>query len=129
MILLLDMLITLNCISRGFLFNSLLNLASLRHINFQLEFRPNILSQLKEGHNKFSTGFIDFTSNETLYCFNCFPSRICAVPPPSLSLSLSLSMMPFFCNLLCLSYVFFFHLLPLICNMKIVSCMFNSKVN
>ena len=101
MILLLDMLITLKCISLGFLLNFLLNLASLRHINFQLEFRPNILSQLKEGHNKFSTGFIDFTSNETLYCFNCFPSRICAVPP------LSLSMMPFFCNLLCLSYVFF----------------------
>ena len=90
MILLLDMLITLKCISLGFLLNFLLNLASLRHINFQLEFRPNILSQLKEGHNKFSTGFIDFTSNETLYCFNCFPSRICAVPPLSLSLSLSL---------------------------------------
>ena len=88
MILLLDTLITLKCISLGFLFYFLLNLASLRHINFQLEFRPNILSQLKEGHNKFSTGFIDFTSNETLYCFNCFPSRICAVPPLSLSLSL-----------------------------------------
>ena len=91
MILLLDMLITLKCISLGFLFNFLLNLASLRHINFQLEFRPNILSQLKEGHNKFSTGFIDLL--QTKLCIVSIVSLLEFVPchlPLSLSLSLSL---------------------------------------